>query len=658
MPGVRLSDGLPIMTLLVGMLLPLGATQALKLEVRIEGLTDPQQLSNVQGLLAIYQERNASDLTPERLLDLHRRAPDQIRKALIPFGFYRATVEDRLQEPSRPAASSEIGPLATSPLATPLATIRDRVDRVAAPLQEVLAAPLATGPLAALAERLPTPLAAGRDDAWIASYRIAAGEPVKIGSVDYRITGEGADNPAFPKEFPLRVGDVLQHAAYEKAKSELRYRASEAGYLDAQLRVHQVLVDPVAYVARLQFHLDTGPRYRIGAVNFTQDLLSDGLLRRYVKFQPGVIYNPDLLLGLQGRLLGSEYYGDVEIVPLTDQAGPGHEIPITVIAQRNRPNKYRFGLGFATDVGPRLSLDWRRRYLNRWGHKLRTELTLAPALSTLELEYRIPIQDPTRDYIVIKPQSLNIDTATRKGFAHRVQVAHSTLAAHGWRRNLGLDYRYEDLDAASDSQGAINELVPNISWSKTVSDDPINTGRGYRLKYSLLGAIEGAVSETTYLSGQIQFKWVRRFAERYRLITRTDLGATLAERVEDLPASRRFYAGGDHSLRGWGFEALGPIDPETDEVVGGRYLAVGSLELERQLAGPWSAALFADFGNAIDPDYVQEFNRSVGLGVRWASPVGQVRLDLAFALTKDRDPDRESSGLPPARLHLVIGPDL
>lgn len=572
----------------------LGATPAwaLKLEVRVEGLKGERE-ANVLALLSIHNERADTELTAARIEALHRLAPDQIRDALAPFGLYRVQIEDRLERP------------------------------------------------------------ANGEGIWRARYRIEPGEPVRITTVDYQVTGEGAANPVFPKTFPMQVGDVLLHAAYEKAKSDLRYTATSAGYLDYRLDRHQVLIDPLAYEAHVYFNLETGPQYRLGAVRFKQDLLDEGLLRRYVRFQPGDVYDPDVLLGLQGRLLGSEYYSDVEIVPLKDEADADNRVPIEVVAQRNKANKYRIGLGFVTDVGPRLTLDYRRRYLTPWGHKLRTELSLAPALSQWELDYRIPIQDPTRDYIIVKPLSTYYDTATRQGWIHSIQAAHSTLSPRGWRRNIGLDYRYEDLDINESAMGATNELAPNISWSKTVADDPVFTNDGYRLKYSLVGAMQGVVSEASYLSGQLQFKWVQRFARDYRFITRTDLGATWAESVEDLPASRRFYAGGDNSIRGWGFDALGPNDPLTDETIGGRYLAVGSLELERRIKGPWSAAVFTDFGNAFDPDYEQEPAQSVGMGVRWASPIGQVRFDLAFAVSRDAD-----DGGPPARLHIVIGPDL
>ena len=158
---------------------------ALKLEVKVEGLEGAQQ-ENVLALLAIYQEREDEALTEPRLRVLHREAPEQIREALAPFGLYRVEVQDQLSAPADGKGS------------------------------------------------------------WVASYRVNPGPPIKIGIVDYQVTGEGAENPAFPKEFPMKVGDVLLHADYEKAKSDIRYAASAEGYLDYQLVRHEVLVDPLA----------------------------------------------------------------------------------------------------------------------------------------------------------------------------------------------------------------------------------------------------------------------------------------------------------------------------------------------------------------------------------------------------------------------------
>jgi translocation and assembly module TamA len=564
------------------------AALALKLDVKVEGLEGAWE-ANVLALLGIYQERGDETLTEPRVLALHRRAPEQIRDALAPFGLYRVEVIDSLTPPADGGGS------------------------------------------------------------WVAVYKVTPGEPIRIGSVDYRITGEGADNSRFPKEFPMKVGDVLLHSDYEKAKEAVRGVAAEEGYLTYELSAHQVLIDPVGYTAQVRFHLETGPRYYFGQVRFKQDLLSDAYLARFVSFKSGDVYDPDRLLSLQGKLLGMEYFEKVEIVPKLDEAGDGHVVPIEVIGSPEKANKYRVGLGYATDMGPRVSMDYRRRYIGRNGHKLKAELTVSQALQSLSAEYRIPIGNPVRDYLYVRPELSSYDTDSSKGTLSKIEVAHSVVVGSGVRRTIGIDYRYEDYSLSDTDQGVTSELVPHVSWAKTSADDPIYATDGYRFKVTLQGAVEGVVSNATYLSGLASAKWVKSLGKNYRFITRGDLGATWADNVLDLPASRRFYAGGDNSIRGWGFDALGPNDPMTDDTVGGRFLAVGSLELERKLWGDWSAVVFTDFGNAFDPDYEQEFEQSVGAGIHWRTPVGQVRVEVAYAMTK------EPAGF---RLHLILGPDL
>jgi translocation and assembly module TamA len=560
---------------------------AVDLEVRVQGVEGKQE-ANVLALLGIYQERD-DDLSVVRLLALHRRAPDQIRDALAPFGLYRVQVEDSLTEPP------------------------------------------------------------GDGGKWVASYRIDPGEPVKIASIDYRVTGPGAENPAFPQQFPMQVGDVLLHADYERARAVITSAASTLGYLDAELVKHQVLVDPVAYEAIVEFHVDTGPQFYLGHVRFEQDLLAESYLQKFVAFESGDVYDPNRLLALQGSLLAMEYYDEVTIEPQREEASDDNRVPIDVIAHRNKANRYRVGVGFATDVGPRLSLDYKRRYIGRRGHKLSSEIELSQAIQSLSAEYRIPFREPTRDYVLFEPEIYSYDTATRQGDAFKLTAAQSIVTAGGWRRNIGVEYRYEDYEIDGSDADTFNGLVPYVSWSKVDADDPINTRNGFRLKYNVKGTTESSLSETTWLSASVNYKKIKSFGDDVRLIARADLGAILADSVDAVPGSQRFFAGGDNSIRGWGLDVLGPEDPATGEVIGGRFLAVGSLELERTIVGNWGAAVFTDFGNAFDPDNTSEWEQSAGVGLRYGTPIGPVRIDFAYALTKD------DGGV---RLHFGLGPDL
>ena len=119
------------------------------------------------------------------------------------------------------------------------------------------------------------------------------------------------------------------------------------------------------------------------------------------------------------------------------------------------------------------------------------------------------------------------------------------------------------------------------------------------------------------------------------------------ESIDKLPPSLRFYAGGDQSVRGYGYKSLGPTD-SSGRVVGGQYLTEGSVELERKLFGIWSAAVFYDLGNAYDT-IDANLQQGVGVGVRMTLPFGQIRLDLADAISE------EGFSL---RIHLTLGADL
>ena len=129
--------------------------------------------------------------------------------------------------------------------------------------------------------------------------------------------------------------------------------------------------------------------------------------------------------------------------------------------------------------------------------------------------------------------------------------------------------------------------------------------------------------------------------------TPEDIGALWTDDFASMPPQLRFFAGGDRSLRGFGYQTLGPANA-LGNVAGGKYLAVGSFEYEKHLFGDFGVAAFVDAGNAFSAGNF-DLAAGVGVGLRWRSPVGLVRVDLAQPVAGEGD------GL---RLHLTIGPEL
>jgi translocation and assembly module TamA len=178
-------------------------------------------------------------------------------------------------------------------------------------------------------------------------------------------------------------------------------------------------------------------------------------------------------------------------------------------------------------------------------------------------------------------------------------------------------------------------------------DDELLTRNGDRVSLNVRGAAEGFVSDVSFAQTRVEGKLIKGFPGQNRGIVRIEAGATSTRDFRSLPASYRFFAGGATSVRGYGYNSIGPRD-ELDHVIGGPYLLVGSLEADHRFLPRWGLAAFFDMGNALN-NFGDPLKRGAGTGLRWISPAGLVRLDFAWGL------DRAGT---PFNVHLTVGPEL
>ena len=559
---------------------------AVRVKVEVEGV--PRRLAqNIHSALSLEQA-DKDDLTEERIRRLHAEAPAEIGEALQPFGYYRPQIRSELRQ---------------------------------------------------------------EKDRWIAHYEVDAGPPVKIASFDLKITGAGADDPRFQEiaaSFPLRQGDVLYHPDWEQGKKELEDLAAEEGYLDATFQANEVKVSMARYQADAVLHYDTGPRYLFGEVRFHQDVVDPDLLKGYVNFKPGEPLDVNKVLELQNALSDSPYWSRVEVVTRQEQA-KNLEVPIDVDLVPSKTMRFSGGVGYGTDSGARVNGAWELRRINRRGHRAESEVRLSQIDQSLRTSYFIPGPYPRTDVLSLNTAYEREDTGTT--FSETGLVgAQLTQSRHGWREALSLNLQREDFEVGLDSRIS-NLLVPGASWERVRADDRIFATKGYRLLAAFQGADASLLSDSSFLQGDLQGKIIRTLGEQNRLIGRAEVGYTVTNEFRELPPRFRFFAGGDRSVRGFAYQSLGRED-EAGNVIGGESLMVASLEYERWFPEIWGqklgAAVFFDTGNA-SQSFGGVLARGAGLGVRWRSPIGPIRADVAWALSEPGHP---------IRFHLNIGPDL
>jgi len=533
--------------------------------------------------LTKYEDRDVSPIEIRRLFET---ADEQIRTALEPFGYYGAEASGKLERPE--------------------------------PAQ------------------------------YRATFRVKAGEPVIVRKERVVIGGNATQLEPVKlalEHFQPKQGERLDHGAYERSKQEIATALASEGYVRAQLVQHRVEVVRAANSAEIDLEWNPGERHRFGPVHYSDVQFPDSFLQRYTPWRPGEFYSVDKLLELQQALVDADYFAAVAVSPDLEHAKDGI-VPIDVALVPAKRTIYTASIYVSTDTGPGGKVGFQRRWLNRSGHKLSSDVQYSTRLEDYRVQYQIP--KPGRPNRTLTFGVGYRDEETDSSTSRMARAAATEVTDHwkGFTRTLGLQYLNGDFEIA-DQQHSTSLLYAEGLLTRKKVDDLYFPLSGYSLLYGLRVAAESALSDTSLAQARAEAKWLQKVGEDGRVIVRGALGAMVVDDFDALPPELRFFAGGDRSIRGFDYQQLGDLNSE-GKVIGGEYQAIASAEYEHYFLEKWGAAIFVDAGDA----FTQQFDVNVGAGVglRWKSPVGLVRLEVARPVVSDFDHSW--------RIHLVIGPDL
>ncbi len=568
------------------------AVFAARISVKVEGLNDELKAVTAEASgIAVYAKR---DVTAAQAHRLYRLAPKRIETAMEPYGYYNAHVTGELNE---------------------------------------------------------------TDKGFVIVMHVNAGEPTKVAELDLQVPDSARkDKPIrlAVAKFRPKKGQRLNQSTYEKSKADIQAALIADGYLDTKLTQHRVEVTRADNRAVIHLHWDPGVRYRYGETHFDGSQFRSGFLRRYIPWKRGDYYSQSQLLELQRKLVDADYFAIVEVQPDTDHAKDGI-VPIKVTLGPAKRNVYTAGIFVDTDIGFGVNAGMTRRWLNRSGHKLKLETQIAQRQKTVSTIYSIPLPGIYHRSFNFGVSYLDQNTDTTQSRTTSV-VANETRQWHGLSRTIGLhaltgDFTILDPNGNDklNQRGNTTLLYPELVLGKKQADNPLFVHRGYSVNLALR-ADPGLISSTRFAQVRVDAKWIHALGRRQRVILRGSLGATTVGNFDKLPPQLRFFAGGDRTIRGYPYQVIGP---ENDKglIVGGRDLALFSAEYEYYFTRNWGIATFVDTGDAFSG--LSNFRNRIGtgLGLRWRSPVGMVRLDLGV-------PINDPNGRNGVQLHLTLGPDL
>lgn len=557
------------------------------LRVTVEGITGDER-ENVEAALAIPQGLVRDGAVDRRWLRRFvQQAPQKAREALKPFGFYDPVVTVSSERPG--------------------------------------------------------------EGIYVVNVTVEPGEPVRVTSVAVRAEGEGRDERPLARlirAFPLAVGDIMRQDIYEKAKRDLRSRAVELGYLSAEFSTHVIRLSPSELSAEIDLVLETGPRYYFGNINFSgAPLYPSDFFWRYLEFETGDTFSYLKIGQTQRNLINADRFSEVVIHTDREAADDSRHVPVDIRLTPSKPKRLRMGIGYETDLGLKGTIKYRDVNFFRTSHEFESAIDVSQDLQILGLRYIIPDHKDMGGFTSL---SFNARREDLRAYFTETMTAEFERTKT-IRRNMTGSFFFQLMKERSDAgdEGTNTfSFLPGLRLSKITYDNIIRPSRGYRYSMELKGTHQALGSDIGLVQFTADGGLIVPLPSRFSLLTRARIGTTtLNEATAELPIALRFFAGGDQSVRGYRYRSLGPRD-SNDDVIGGRNLLTFSIELERAIGESWGLAAFYDTGNAFNNFSDISLAQGAGAGIRYYSPVGPIKLDVARQIGR-KDPE--------FRLHLSVG---
>lgn len=347
------------------------------------------------------------------------------------------------------------------------------------------------------------------------------------------------------------------------------------------------------------------------------------------------------------------------------------KVPLYVFVMSDKPRDAELGVGWGSDSGTRFVGKFSHNLLDKKGTQAGLDVRLSGNEKGIETYLTRPISHPLNDKLKAtlsyKEEDINQGVGNFALSTKTVEagIGRYVLKEQGFNRTYSLRYRLDELSTKAPRQTwqdlpvqflsgkpTQEALLAGFALNQITADNVGNPMRGYRQYYSLEAGIKGVLSDTNMAIAKAGVSGVYSFGDNsygknraHQLVGSVHGGYIWADNFEAVPYKLRFFAGGDQSIRGYSYQSLSPLS-DKGYLTGGQILAVGSAEYNYEVLKDVRLGVFADVGNAYDKQFKTPTKVGAGVGLRWASPVGQVRIDVATGIKEKNSP---------IKLHFFIG---
>jgi translocation and assembly module TamA len=454
------------------------------------------------------------------------------------------------------------------------------------------------------------------------------------------------------RDWLLPDGETFRQEQWDAAKSAGLRVLQRVRYPTAYIVVSEATVNADTNLAQLSVTYESGPAYHFGALKIEGlSRYDERGIRNIARLPSGDVYREETLLDIQQRLVTSGYFDSVF---LTLDASERNPEEATVIAQLREAKlqKMVFGIGYSTDAGVRLTADHTHNKMPPLGWRALNSAAAGTQTQSLSTNWTAMPRE--------SGWAWNTGLALERSDVG--DITSNTLQFTGGRARLGdkserryyLQYDASHAEGGDEAPSNSTALLGHYGWTGRYFDNRLNPTDGFGV------GVDGGVGMTLTPRGKpfmrldaralqlLPFGGRNAAGKRSRIALRAEVGTIVADAGVDIPARLLFITGGDTTVRGYSYESIGK-KLDDGSTYGARNMVMGSVEWQHPIrlfddARSFEHVVFVDAGAAADQLRKAVVFPGVGAGMRWASPMGPLELDLAYGLKTDK-----------WRLHLRVG---
>ncbi|MGE0664967.1 MAG: autotransporter assembly complex family protein [Sphingomonadales bacterium] len=475
---------------------------------------------------------------------------------------------------------------------------------------------------------------------------VEPGERFTIGAYSIELTGPEVLDQSVKDEArkiaEAQVGQPARSETVALAFGQVMAKLPQLGYPRAKLAVQDFKANHLDQKLTAKVRIDTGPKVKFGEITLDGlESVKSGYVMKAVTWRTGEVYDSRKVEAFRQELTEMNLFASIRVD--TDDPLQGDRQPIRIRLREAKHRSIGATASYSTVNGFGGSIFWEHRNFFGAGERLVLSLEGDQKLQQFKADLTKPRFLRKDQKLLIGAEVAREDTDAFLEYRGVLRAAVEREVNKRLRIRIGPEVSYLDTrDAFQPSKNVLLGLQSIVNYDH--SDDLLDPTKGYRLNgkvtpYLVFGDAKNFIT----MEGQASVYFRLDEGGRYVSASRVKVGALFgADSIINIPASKRFYAGGGNSIRGYGYQAIGPKDP-LGEPIGGKSLFEVSTELRIKITDTWGVVPFFEGGSVFDsqlPDFSRKLRWGAGLGVRYYTGFGPIRLDVAFPINKQPGDDK------------------